>query len=128
MTCNRYCKYQLRRVSGTKALRCGGLQSGSTIGAIMICSVTVSEEGFVVDAALVGRAFSLSSDDVREEMRKGQITVRSETGIGRDEGRWRLTFVRDRRALRLIVNRDGDVLSQGTFPVSANRPPSRPAP
>ena len=102
--------------------------SGATIGVIMISSVTVSEEGFVVDAALVGRAFSLSSDDVREEMRKGQITVRSETGIGRDEGRWRLTFVRDRRALRLIVSRDGDVLSQGTFPVGANRPPSRPAP
>lgn len=94
----------------------------------MVSSVSVSEDGFVVDATLVGRAFKLSPDDVREEMRNGKITVRSETGVGQDEGRWRLTFVRDRRALRLIVNRDGDVLSQGTFPVGANRPPSRPAP
>lgn len=85
-------------------------------------SVSVSENGFVVDAALIGKAFHIDPDVVREEMRSGTITVRSETGVGADEGRWRITFVRKGRALRLTVNREGEVLSQGTFPVGRRAP------
>lgn len=79
--------------------------------------VTISDSGFIVDPAMIGRAFRVTPEVVRDDMRSGRITAQCETGVGADEGRWRMTFYREGRALRLVVNGSGDVLSRGTFPV-----------
>ena len=86
-----------------------------------MADVLVTADGFVVDAKLIGDAFRMTSETVQNEMRDDRITSRCETGEGDDEGRWRLTFYRDGRALRLIVNASGDVMSRSTFPASAQR-------
>ena len=80
--------------------------------------VSRTESGFVVDARVIAQAFGLTSEQVREEMRSGRISSRSETGTGADEGRWRMTFYRDDRAFRLVVDAEGEVLSRGRFPIA----------
>ncbi|MBU3030594.1 DUF6522 family protein [Paracoccus marinaquae] len=82
--------------------------------------VELTAEGFVVDAGLLAAAFGLQSSVVQDMMRNGRITSRSERGQGEDEGRWRLTFYYEARALRLTLDADGTVLSKASFPVSGN--------
>lgn len=85
--------------------------------------VTISKDGIVVEAALVGRAFGITPETVRAEMRSGRITSRCEAGVDEDEGRYRMTFYREGRAFRLVVDRAGQVLSQGRFPTGRTTPP-----
>ncbi|UXX83097.1 DUF6522 family protein [Roseovarius pelagicus] len=80
--------------------------------------VSVTADGFVVDAELLGAAFSVPPETIPTEMRDGNITSRCEIGVDADAGTSRLTFFRDGRALRLVVNLDGAVLSQSRFPVA----------
>lgn len=83
--------------------------------------VSLSAEGYVVDAQLLAHAFGVSLEAVRAEMRDGMITSRCETGVGTDEGRSRMTFYRGDRAFRIVVSTDGTVLSRSTFPVVPSR-------
>lgn len=80
--------------------------------------VSISAEGFVVDAELLGEAFGVLPETIPVEMRNGDITSRCEAGVDADEGKWRLTFYRAGRALRLVVNAQGAVLGRSSFPVS----------
>lgn len=80
-------------------------------------SVELNDEVSVVDALVLAGAFGLTEDEVREKMRGGLITSRSEKGEGEDEGRWRLTFHHDGRALLVIVDDRGTVLKRTTFPI-----------
>ncbi len=80
--------------------------------------VSKTDSGFVVEAATIARAFKITEEQVREEMRNGLISSRSESGAGEDEGRWRMTFYRADRAFRLVVDEKGEVLSRGSFPVT----------
>ncbi len=73
--------------------------------------VTISTDGFVVDAEIVGAAFNFAPADVPAKLRAGEITSRCETGVDDDVGRWRLTFYSGGRALRLIVDEAGTILS-----------------
>ncbi|MHA6346306.1 DUF6522 family protein [Roseivivax sp. CAU 1761] len=84
-------------------------------------SVSVSEAGFEVDAALLAEAFGLPAKAVRTLMRQGRITSRCETGMDEDAGRFRLTFYHDGKALRLTVDGAGTVLKRATFPAHAPR-------
>lgn len=72
---------------------------------------------FVVDATLIGAAFGIAPDRVQGLMRQGVITSRCEAGEGEDAGRWRLTFLYAGRALRLVVDDQGEILKRATFPV-----------
>lgn len=72
---------------------------------------------FVVDALVLADAFDLSVEETRHRMQGGQIASLCETGEGEDAGRWRLTFRHQGRALRLIVDRRGEILGKITFPV-----------
>lgn len=72
-------------------------------------------EGFIVDAAVLSRAFGLPEDEVRQMMLDGRITSRCEAGVDEDAGRWRLTFLHDGRNLRLTVDGAGEILKQATF-------------
>ncbi len=81
--------------------------------------VSISTDGFVVDAEVVGAAFGIPAAEVPAKLRGGEITSRCETGVDADEGRWRLTFYCGGRALRLVVDESGTILSQSTFPAHA---------
>ena len=82
-------------------------------------SVSVTADGFLVDAEELGTAFDLDPATVPESMRAGEITSRCETGLDEDAGRWRLTFYCGGRALRLTVDGSGTILARSTF---ATRP------
>ncbi|SFE48913.1 DUF6522 family protein [Roseivivax sediminis] len=81
--------------------------------------ISMTAEGFVVDAGLVGAAFDVPAAEVPEKLRTGAITSRCETGMDEDAGRWRLTFYSGGKALRLVVDAEGTVLSRSTFPAHA---------
>ncbi|HQU68709.1 MAG TPA: DUF6522 family protein [Albidovulum sp.] len=75
-------------------------------------------DGFIVDAALLSRAFGIPVEAVRQMMRDGRITSRCEAGMDEDAGRWRLTFLHDGRTCRLTVDGAGEILKQSTFSAS----------
>ncbi len=81
-----------------------------------MAEVTVTKDGFVVDAELVGAALGVEPASVPARMRSGEITSRCETGVAEDAGRFRLTLFCDGRALRLTVDGEGTILSRATFP------------
>ncbi len=80
-------------------------------------SVERNGDQFIVDAQMLAKAFDLSAEETRTRMQDGQITSLCEAGEGEDANRWRLTFRHQDRALRLIVNRHGEILSKSTFPI-----------
>lgn len=84
--------------------------------------IELSDDGFVVDAALLAEAFGLPPADVPSLMRNGAITSRCETGIDKDEGNWRLTFYHAGRAYRMTVDKTGAVIRRATFD-TPSRPP-----
>lgn len=81
--------------------------------------VTITTDGFEVDATLIARAFGLEPATLQARMRAGDVTSLCETGVDADIGRFRLTFHHAGRAFRLTVDADGQVLSQATFPAKA---------
>ncbi|WP_050522097.1 DUF6522 family protein [Pseudorhodobacter wandonensis] len=85
-------------------------------------SITVTAQGFEVDAILVAAAFGLDPSQLQEKMRAGEVTSLCEKGEGDDEGRFRLTFRHDGHALRLTVDAEGSVLSRATFPAGRVKP------
>ena len=72
---------------------------------------------FIVDAQMLAKAFELSVEETRTRMQGGQIASLCEAGEGEDADRWRLTFRHQGRALRVIVDTHGAILSTSTFPV-----------
>lgn len=85
--------------------------------------VSITAQGFEVDADLVAAAFGLGPAELREKMRTGEVTSLCEKGQDADAGRFRLTFRHAGRALRLIVDDEGHILTRATFdaPRSARR-------
>ncbi len=81
--------------------------------------VEIHEGGFVVDAAVLARAFGIPVETVQPMMRDGRITSRCEAGVDEDEGRWRLTFYHEKRACRLTLGEGGEILKRATFDVLA---------
>lgn len=78
-------------------------------------AVTITAQGFEVDAILIAAALGLDPALLREKMRAGEVTSLCETGVDADAGRFRLTFRRAGRALRLTVDAEGRVLTRSTF-------------
>lgn len=72
---------------------------------------------FIVDAQMIAKAFDLSAEETRIRMQDGQIKSLCEAGEGEDANRGRLTFRHQGRALRVIVDTHGAILSTSTFPV-----------
>ncbi len=85
-------------------------------------NISFTTNGFVVDAEIVGAAFELPPADVPAKLRAREITSRCETGVDADAGRWRLTFYFGGRALRLVVDENGAIISRATFPAHAPSP------
>jgi hypothetical protein len=77
-----------------------------------------------VDASVIAEALGSTAADVRDRMRRGEITGRCERGIDADAGRYRLTFTAGYRRFRMVVDEAGNVLQRSTVNFAA-RPPER---
>ena len=73
-------------------------------------TVNLTETGATVDAHDLGPLLGLKPAEVPAKMRSGEITSQSETGIGEDAGRVRLTFWYAGQRVRLICDAEGIVL------------------
>ncbi|MFA5537964.1 MAG: DUF6522 family protein [Gemmobacter sp.] len=87
----------------------------------MTQDVVRTDEGFLVEAEILGAGFGIEPETVPGLMRRGIITSRCEEGVGEDDGRHRLTFFLEGRAFRLIVGPDGDILKRSSFDIAPRR-------
>lgn len=78
-------------------------------------AVSITAQGFEVEAEVIAQAFGLDPSTLQHLMRAGEVTSRCEVGSDADAGRFRLTFRHNNRALRLTVDATGKVLSRSTF-------------
>lgn len=79
-------------------------------------NIEINHDGFVIDAAVPAEAFKLAPHEIHPLMRSGEITSVTETGVGEDEGRARLTFHYGGRTVRLVVDEEGTILKRSSFP------------
>ncbi|SMY09423.1 DUF6522 family protein [Flavimaricola marinus] len=86
--------------------------------------INVTDGQTTIDAKDLGPLLGLEPAEVPERMRSGDITSRSEIGVGEDEGRFRLYFFHNQKQVRLTCASDGTVLFISKTPVV---PPRRPA-
>ncbi|MCL3881078.1 DUF6522 family protein [Marivita sp. GX14005] len=80
-----------------------------------MADVEFGEDGYVVDAGLIAKAFKLDPAEVQPLMQSGAITSRSETGMDEDAGRSRLTFFYRDRAFRLTLDAEHNILTRAVF-------------
>lgn len=66
-----------------------------------------------IDGACVARGLGLDVTAFRQLMADRKIALLCERGTGEDSGRWRVTFYHGERRLRLVVDAQGNVLTQG---------------
>jgi len=67
-----------------------------------------------LDAGVIAGDLGLEPEQVLEQLRGGRLAARCEQGIGEDAGRFRLTFLHDKRRLWLIVDQAGRILQRST--------------
>ena len=64
-----------------------------------------------VDADVVARGLKISPDSLKQGMREGSISSRSEHGEGEDAGKLRLTFFSATRRVRITADTEGNILT-----------------
>lgn len=83
------------------------------------------EDGFCIDAGLLGDLLGLPAHDVHALLRSSQITSICQRGEGEHEGRHRLIFFYKGRRLRLDVDETGRVLQRSVVDMDVQPPASR---
>jgi len=73
-------------------------------------SVSMDDDGLIVDAEVLASKLDLSVEALKENMRKGLVTSIAETGVDEDAGRARLTFRYGPRNWRVVVEADGTLV------------------
>lgn len=73
-------------------------------------AVELSDDAFVVDAAVIGELLDLPAETVPVLMREGRITSACERGIDEHNGEFRLTFFHRNRRARLSTDLAGRIL------------------
>lgn len=77
--------------------------------------LTELAEGTIsLDAAVIAGDLGLEPEQVLERLRTGRLAARCEQGIGKDAGRFRLTFLHENQRLWLIVDQAGRILERST--------------
>ncbi|MDX3810127.1 DUF6522 family protein [Bosea thiooxidans] len=71
-----------------------------------------AEQQFVLDAKVVAERFSISENQLRAYMQRGQFRSRVEKGEGEDAGRWRLTLRCGNRIWRGVFGADGKLCGE----------------
>lgn len=73
-------------------------------------AIELSDNAFVVDAALIGELLDLPAETVPVLMREGRITSACERGVDEHNGEFRLTFFHRNRRARLSTDLAGRIL------------------
>ena len=76
---------------------------------------------FVLDPAMLGERLSISEAELRDRMRRGEITSVVEAGEGEDAGRRRLSVRCDDTVWRAVIDAERNVLSEETFDLRFRR-------
>lgn len=76
-----------------------------------------NEEGFSIDASLLGELLDVSPRDVQTLMRNNEITSRCEQGEGEHAGQYRLTFFYKGRRARLSIDESGRVVRRSILDI-----------
>lgn len=74
--------------------------------------VRLDDSAVGIEASLIAADLGLDPSQVLESMRAGELTARCERGVAEDAGRYRLTFRRGSRWLRLIIDEQGRILER----------------
>lgn len=77
--------------------------------------IEIDNESFTVDAGVIAEKLGIEPEKVLDGIRNGSITSLCERGVDDDVGRFRLTFSRGNRRLRLIVDTRGVVVQISTL-------------
>lgn len=85
------------------------------------------DEGFCIDAALVGELLNVPPPGVQELMRTNEITSVCERGEGEHEGQYRLTFFYKNRRARLAIDEAGRILKRSIVDLGEHPLPGRAA-
>jgi hypothetical protein len=83
-----------------------------------------NEDGFTIDASLVGELLNVPSPRVHALMRQNEITSYCERGEGEHEGQYRLTFFYKGRRARLNVNESGQLIRRSIIDFGDRSMPS----
>lgn len=71
-----------------------------------------SDGDFILDPTLLADRFALSAERFRHLVQAGHVRSSVEQGVGRDEGRQRLTVRCGNRAWTAVVDAGGNVISE----------------
>lgn len=81
------------------------------------------EDGFCIDATLLGELLRVPPPGVQELMRNNEITSVCERGEGEHEGQYRLTFFYKNRRARLAIDEAGRILKRSIVDFGEHLPP-----
>lgn len=70
-------------------------------------AVRLSDDGLELVVAQLAPLMGLSEEGWRTQMAAGRLLVRTEKGVGEDEGRWRITLRLGRTRLEVLLLPDG---------------------
>jgi hypothetical protein len=87
------------------------------VGVTPPAAVVFEHDGICVDAAVIADGLALDPASVPRDMQRGAIRAICERGVGADDGFYRLTFLRSRYRVQLIVANDGNVRERSMFTV-----------
>lgn len=68
--------------------------------------------GIEIDAEVIAEGLGLAVADFRKLMEHRRITVLCERGTGEDAGLYRASFYHRERRLRLVVDREGNIVGR----------------
>jgi Family of unknown function (DUF6522) len=91
--------------------------SRATQGGAAISKGTIDRIGsdFIVDAALIGALLAVPAGKVPALMRSGRITSICESGVGADQGTFRLNFFHRGRQARVRIDASGHILQRSVI-------------
>ena len=92
-------------------------------------SVKFEDGGIEIDAVIVAGGLSIGPQLLLERMREGRITSLCEKGLGKDSGRFRLSFFSEHRRFSFVVDESGEIVQPSAIdfgklplPASARKP------
>ena len=76
--------------------------------------IKIADGAYQVEASVIAAGLNIAADRVVVLLRSGEITSKSEQGIGEDAGFHRLTFYYGNRRFRVIIDEIGQIIRGST--------------
>ena len=76
--------------------------------------IEIADGGFQVEASVIAAGLDIETDRVLVLLRSGEITSKSERGVGEDAGFHRLTFYYGNQRFRVIIDGTGRIVRGST--------------